>query len=108
MPLSLVFKPRMSLTSESTFILTKPAIKWGDACGLYFCHTFFMTGTVQAVTVHLVLVKPSGFMFVSSAGHRSLSGQPVSLAPPEGVVSALRMGGFRVSKTGAWGILTSP
>lgn len=95
----------MSLTSESTFILTKPAIKWGNACGLYFCHTVFMTGTVQAVTVHLKL---SGFMFVSSAGHRSLSGQPVSLAPPEGVVIALRMGGFRVYKTGAWGILTSP
>lgn len=67
-----------------------------------------MTGTVQAVTVHLVLVKLSGFMFVSSVGHRTLLGQPVSLAPPEGVVIALRMGGFRVYKAGACDILTSP
>lgn len=95
-------------TSESTFISTKPAIKWSDAGDLDFCHMVFMTGTVQSVTVHLVLVKLSGFMFVSSAGHRTLSGQPVSLAPPEGVVIALRMGGFRVYKTGACDTLTSP
>lgn len=62
-------------TSESTFISTKPAIKWSDAGDLDFCHMVFMTGTVQSVTVHLVLVKLSGFMFVSSAGHRTLSGQ---------------------------------
>lgn len=106
--LSLVLKLRMFPTSESTFISTKPAIKWSDLGDLYLCHMIFMTGTLQAVTVHLVLVKLNGFMFVFSVGHRSLSGQPVSLAPPEGVVIALRMGGFRVYKTGAWGILTFP
>lgn len=101
--LPLVFKLSMFPTSESTFILTKPAIKRGDAGDLYLCHMMFMAGTLRAVTVHLVLVKLDGFMFVSSVGQGSLSGQPVSLAPPEGLVIAVGMGGFRACKTGALG-----